>query len=78
MFLVTAALMELLVVWTNATRYTEYTKLEGIDVIVLYHVQTTGACSCIENVGSDMDDKCCNCTPGYFNFTDQGCQGTYE
>lgn len=22
-----------------------------------------------------MDDKCCNCTPGYFNFSDQGCQG---
>ena len=38
-------------------------------------MQETGACSCKLNVGSDMDDRCCNCTPGYFNFTDQGCQG---
>ena len=41
-------------------------------------MQETGACTCKLNVGSVTDDKCCNCTPGYFNFTAQGCQGGWE
>ena len=47
-----------------------------LPVIYTFALQDTGGCSCILNVGSDVDDKCCNCSPGYFNFTDLGCQGT--
>lgn len=37
--------------------------------------QETGRCDCYMNVGSKEDDKCCTCTPGYFDFTPDGCQG---
>ena len=44
----------------------------------LQPTQLTGRCDCLPNVGSDMDDKCCNCTPGFFGFSPvEGCQGEH-
>ena len=40
--------------------------------------QETGQCDCRENVGGPEDAMCCNCAPGYFNLTDQGCQRQYR
>jgi len=36
----------------------------------------TGHCDCYENVGSSVDNKCADCTPGFFNFSASvGCEG---
>ena len=42
---------------------------------IFFVFQETGWCDCHANVGSGEDDKCCTCTPGYFDFTPHGCQG---
>ena len=45
---------------------------------VLQPIQLTGRCDCLPNVGSETDDKCCNCTPGFFGFSQvEGCQGEH-
>jgi len=44
------------------------------DILELIPPQDTGRCDCRPNVGSTVDDKCCTCTPGFFNFsTTSGC-----
>ena len=48
----------------------------AIQTNVLWCVtKVTGDCECLPGVGGSADNKCCQCSHGFFNFTIVGCQG---